>query len=420
MVIFWIFTVAMVVIALIFLLRPFYIDMKQDEIGRSALNVKITKERLSDLEAELAQETITQAEYDQTREELEQALLFDVEQESDSSAVKKVNESSYNRFSRQALLIIVPLLAVSFYFYLGQPEMIEGGKQQTAAAAHASGANGKNLPTVEEMVEKLAMRLKEDPNNAKGWFMLARSYMSMNRYKEAVDALEKTDKLIPNNPTIMLRYADALTMLSGGRISGKPFDLIKRAVAIKPDDQTGLWLIGMGYAEQGDHKKAISYWNLLLPLLKDNKSIDEVNKLIRLSKSKAGISIADNSQPIVTPKKKTATSLIVNVSIAPSMLKNVSQDDIVFIFAKAVSGPPMPLAVVRKQVKDFPLQVTLDDSMAMIPSMTLSSFDKVKITARVAKSGKPLVQKGDVISKEKQISLPHSGLINITIDSIAH
>lgn len=400
MITFWIFAVAMVIVALIFLLRPFFLDMKQDEVERSALNVSITKERLSELETELEQGTISQSEYEQTREELEQALLYDVEQE--TTNVKKVNSESYNRFTRLVLIFSVPVLAISLYVYLGQPELIEGGKKQAAApAGHGAASNGKaNLGTVEQLVEKLAAKLKENPNNAEGWFMLGRSYMSMNRYKEAVEALEKTNQLVPDNPVVMLRYADALTMLRGGKISGKPFELIKRAIALKPDDPTGLWLIGMGYEEQGDYKKAISYWNLLLALVKDEKSMDEVKTLIRRAQSKAGISAAESSAPAtIVSEKKAITSLNVSVSIDKSKLKDVSMDDTVFIFAKAINGPPMPLAVVRKQVKDLPLQVTLDDSMAMIPSMKLSSFIKVQVSARVSKSGNPRAQSGDIQSE---------------------
>jgi len=419
MITFWIFAIAMIVIALIFLLRPLLLELNKNDIDRSAQNIAITKERLDELKIELKQGTISQAEFEQTKDELEHALLNDVEESSVKS--NSLNNKYFTRLARYILILSIPVMSVGFYNYLGQPALIEGVKKQAAApGGHASGTKGKKLPSVEEMVEKLAEKLKENPNNAEGWFMLARSYMSMNRYKEAVAALEKTNKLIPDNPTVMLRYADALTMQSGGKISGKPFDLIKRAVAIKPDDPTGLWLIGMGYEEQGDYKKAISYWNLLLPLLKDNQSIGEVNNLIRSAKAKAGISITENATAAATKaEKKAVASLKVKVSIAQDMLNKVSMDDAVFIFAKAVSGPPMPLAVVRKQVKDLPLQVTLDDSMAMLPNMKLSSFDKVNITARVSVGGKPLLQKGDLYSKEKSIMLPHADLINIKIDTLA-
>ena len=420
MITFWIFAVAMVIVALIFLLRPFFLDMKKDEIERSALNVSITKERLSELETELEQDTISQSEYDQTREELEQALLYDVEQE--TTAVKKVNSHTYNRFTRIALIFSVPVFAISLYAYLGQPDLIEGGgKKQAAAtpAGHASANGAGSLGTVEQMVEKLAAKLKENPDNAEGWFMLARSYMSMNRYEEAVVALEKTNQLIPNNPVVMLRYADALTMLHGGKISGKPFDLIKRAVAIKPDDPTGLWLIGMGYEEQGEYQKAISYWNLLLPLVKDEKSTNEVKALIRRARTKAGINIAESSVPAtMATEKKEVTSLKVSVSIDKSQLKNVSMEDTVFIFAKATSGPPMPLAVARIKVKDLPIEVTLDDTMAMIPSMKLSNFIKVQVSARVSKSGQPSAQSGDVQSEVRIVNSSQKEKIKLTISEV--
>ena len=418
MITFWIFAVAMVIVALIFLLRPFFLDMKQDEIARSALNVKITKERISELKIELEQGTISQSEYDQTLEELEQALLYDVDEETIST--KKINNESYNRFTRIALIFSVPVFAISIYGFLGQPDLIEGAKKQTATvpAGHApSNKAGASLGTVEQMVEKLAAKLKENPDNAEGWFMLARSYMSMNRYPEAVVALEKTNKLIPNNPVVMLRYADALTMANGGRISGKPFELIKQAVALKPDDPTGLWLIGMGYEEQGNYSKAISYWNLLLPLLQDEKSKNQVQNLIRQAKSKAGISTQEivSAEPV---KQPVSASLKVNVTMDRKLLSQASPSDTVFVFAKAVSGPPMPLAVVRKQVKDLPIGVTLDDSMAMIPTMKLSNFKNVEVVARISKSGSPKAQSGDLQSTAQVVSVEQKQQINLTINKV--
>lgn len=419
MIMFWVLAISLVIVALFFLVRPFFTETKKDEVERSALNVKITKERILELEVELEQATISKKEYEQTREELEQALLNDLEQETHTST--ELNKGDYNKFTRIIFIVCVPVFAISLYLYLGQPELIEGGKKQTTTSA-GHGSNGKtNIGTIEQMIEKLAARLKEDPNNAEGWFMLGRSYMSINRYKEAVDALEKTNQLVPNNPTVMLRYADALTMLKGGQISGKPFDLIKKAVAIKPDDQTGLWLLGMGYEEQGEYEKAISYWNLLLPLLKDESSIVEVNNLIRQAKRKAGIDITASVQSkSQTPNinKKSGSRLSVSVTIDKSVLKNTSANDVVFIFAKALTGPPMPLAIVRKQVKDLPLQVVLDDTMAMTPTMKLSNFNKVQVLARISKSGTAKSQSGDLESDTQVVSVNKKDKINLSINKL--
>lgn len=413
MITFWIFAIAMVVVALIFILRPLLLETNKSDIDRAAQNVAITKERLAELKLELEQETITKEEYEQTKEELEQALLNDVEE----SVVKSKSTSNeyFTRLARYFLIFSVPVLTIIFYTYLGQPELIEGAKKRAAAPAdHSTTAKGKRA-SIEEMVEKLAARMKDKPDNAEGWYMLGRSYMSMGRYKEAVDALEKTNKIVPNNPAVMLRYADALTMLRGGRLSGKPFELIKKAVEIKPDDQTGLWLLGMGYEEKGEYKKAISYWNLLIPLLKDNKSIDEVNKLIRAAKKKAGINLAEVNQLEVT---KVQASLKVSVGIDSSMLKNISMDDTVFIFAKAVNGPQMPLAVVRKKVSDLPIEITLDDTMAMIPSMKISNFPNVKVSARISKSGQPGAQSGDIQSESYVVESNQTKIIKLIISNI--
>lgn len=416
MIMFWVLVISMIVVALVVLVRPFFSEIKKDDVERSTLNVNITKERIAELEIELEQGTISQNEYEQTREELEQALLFDVEQETKGS--NKLNGESYSRFSRIGFIVFVPVFAIGLYAYLGQPNLIEGGKKQTTASAGHGSSSTKSAASLEQMVDKLAAKLKENPDNAEGWFMLARSYMSMQRYKEAVVALEKTNKLVPDNPVIMLRYADALTMLNGGRISGKPFELIKRAIALKPNDPTGLWLLGMGYEEQGDYKKAISYWKLLLALLKDEKPITEVKALIRRAQNKGGLSIVESSEPVSIPStKKEIASLKVNVSIDKNQLKNVSMDDTVFIFARALNGPPMPLAVVRKQVKDLPLSVSLDDSMAMMPTMKLSSFKKVQVVARISKSGSAKAQSGDL---QSEVSIAVAGQKERVILNITH
>ena len=419
MIMFWVFAIAMVVVALIFILRPLLLELNRNDIDRAAQNVAITKERLNELKVELKQDTITKTEYEQTKEELEQALLNDIEESNVKS--KSTSNVSYTRFTRYFLIFSVPALAIGFYTYLGSPDLIEGAssnvKQAAAPAGHSSSSNGKQA-SVEDMVEKLAAKMKEKPDNAEGWFMLGRSYMSMGRYKEAVDALEKTNKLVPNNPVVMLRYADALTMLRGGRLSGKPFDLIKKAVEIKPDDPTGLWLLGMGYEEKGEYKKAISYWNLLLPLLKDNKSIDEVHKLIRAAKKNAGITSIESSMAKKPSVNVSTTSLRVSVSLDKYMLGKVSMDDTVFIFAKALNGPPMPLAVARKKVSDLPIVVTLDDSMAMIPSMKISNFSEIKVSARVSKTGQPKEQSGDIQSEALVVRSDNKDTINLTINKI--
>lgn len=418
MIMFWIFVVAMVIIALVFLIRPLRKDFSENDVDREEQNIDIAKERLNELKAELEQGIINQTEYDQTRGELEQSLLTDIEQPTGNTN-KKTNQFP-NHITQLVLIFVIPIFSISLYFYLGQPDLINASKKQAATpAGHTSKNGGSGAGSMEEMIEKLAARMKQEPDNAEGWFMLGRSYMSLNRYKDAVDALEKTNQLVPNNPTVMLRYADALTMLSGGKISGKPFQLIKQAVEIKPDDPTGLWLLGMGYDEQGEYAKAISYWSLLLPLLKDEKSIMEVKTLMQRARRMTGEAISESPKPKILSKKESSENYIkVNVSVDKNILKNVSADDIVYIFAKALTGPPMPLAVARKKVKDLPVQVVLDDSMAMTPTMKLSNFKQVQVVARISKSGSAKPQAGDFQSDTRIVSTSKRENIEIKINKL--
>jgi len=194
---------------------------------------------------------------------------------------------------------------------------------------------------------------------------------------------------------------------------------------MKPDDPAGLWLIGMGYAEQGEYKKAISYWNLLLPLLQDEQSENEVKNMIRQAKRKSASDFSDSSISIATAESKTMVvkqkitgRLQVRVRLDKRLYKEVSKDDTVFIFAKAISGSSMPLAVVRKQVKDLPLEVTLDDSMAMMPTMKLSSFKQVQIIARVSKSGSAKAQSGDLQSEVSIASAGQKNKVELNINKL--
>ena len=85
------------------------------------------------------------------------------------------------------------------------------------------------------------------------------------------------------------------------------------------------------------------------------------------------------------------------ITLAPALAAKVSPDDVVFVFARALDGgPKAPLAIQRLQVKNLPLDITLDDSMAMSPAMSLSTQKQVVVGARISKSGSAMAQPGDL------------------------
>jgi len=269
---------------------------------------------------------------------------------------------------------------------------------------------------MEQLVAGLAAKLQEEPENAEGWFMLGRSYMSMGRYPEAAAAFKRVHDLVGDEPAVMLRYADALAMAQGGKIA--PFELIQRALQIKPDDTTGLWLAGLGYEEQGQYEQAVQHWRKLEMMMQDDPAaLNEVRNLIARAEQQLGRTVTVETTP-AKPAAVSSAALTVTVSLDAALQDKVSADDTVFIFARAMEGPPMPLAAVRKQVRDLPLTVTLDDSMAMMPQMKLSNFTDVTVGARISKSGAPRAQSGDLQGEISSVKTDNKSMIQLRIDQV--
>ena len=413
MIVFWIFAALMLAAAL-WLLIPALLGRKSvRDRDRNQQNVAIARERFKELESEYGRGSLTETDYEQARQELEQALLNDVDGAVVSSAPVS---SSSSRASLAWVALGVPLAAVLLYLQLGTPAALEPPAQ--VAAAPQGHAGGDCTASMEQLVASLAAKLQQEPDNAEGWFMLGRSYMSMGRYAEAAEAFQRVLDQVGDDPAVMLRYADAQAMAQGGKISGKPFEMIKKALLLKPDDATGLWLAGLGYEEQGEYEQAVQHWRKLEPMMQDDPaSLNEVRNLIARAEQKLGRPVTAQAA-IPEPAAVSGVALKVSVSLDASLQGKVSPGDTVFIFARAVAGPPMPLAAVRKQVRDLPVSVTLDDSIAMMPEMKLSNFIEVRIGARISKSGTPGAQSGDLQGEVTPVETDRKGVTQVIINQV--
>jgi len=106
------------------------------------------------------------------------------------------------------------------------------------------------------------------------------------------------------------------------------------------------------------------------------------------------------------------------VALDPALAAQAAPEDTVFIFARAAQGPPMPLAIVRLQVKDLPTDVTLDDSQAMMPAMKLSNYAEVVVGARVSKRGDALPASGDLQVLSDALQTQSTAAVSLTIDQV--
>lgn len=185
-------------------------------------------------------------------------------------------------------------------------------------------------------------------------------------------------------------------------------ELLDRALALEPGHRTALWLSGMAAVERGENAIAVNYWRTLLPLLQDPDTKSEVARLIE----QAGGTVTDVSAPT------TGTGIAVRVEIAPELEDRLPAGATLFITARAQPGPPMPLAVLKRTAADLPLDVTLDDSLAMAPELRLSQHAAVTITARISESGRAERASGDLIGEATDVATTGSAPVTLVIDSV--
>lgn len=368
-------------------------------------NIAIARQRLVELKAQLQSGALSQALYDEQLIELELALSDDLD------IVSHVQtSSSQGRWVVWVLALAIPLLAGSLYWKLGNYQSLTQDAQT---------AENQATPEREQMVSMvagLAARLEKQPDDALGWTMLGRSYKYLQQNDKAVEAFEHAYKLIGDQPEIMLLYADALAFVNNEELAGKPAELVFKALAIEPDNVTGLWLGGMAKAQAGEFVGAMALWKKLEALLPPgSEALLEIQGLMAklATQIPEGTELAESK----TTPSPAAASIAVEVSLAPELQKSAGANDTVFVYAQALSGPQMPLAIVRKQVSELPLTVNLTDAMAMMPTMKLSNFEQVKLLARISKSGDAMKQSGDLIGVIEQVALSDKSSHKIIINS---
>ena len=398
MIAFWLIGALLAAAVLFVLLRPLVTRRKAQVPSRSDANVSIYKDQLRELDADLAAGALSRDDYAPARLELQARLLEDV------PAVEVESAPAGGRRAAVALGIGVPLLAAAIYFTTGTPRALELHEGVPSAAQ------------VDAMVARLAARLRENPDDADGWKLLGRSYAVMGRYTEAVDAFAKAAQRAPRDAPLLTDFADALAMTQGAggqrNLSGEPERLIERALEINPDNLKALALAGTAAFERHDYQKAAGLWDRMLPLVPADS---EDARMIAGNVGEAK-KLADIGAPPKSPAK-AHPGVRGTVRLAPELRTQVKPDDVVFVFARAVEGPPMPLAVLRVRAAELPLEFKLDDSMAMAQGLTVSAHPRIVVTARVAKSGVAKAAPGDLQGASPPVANDASG-VTVLIDTV--
>ncbi|MDQ7017433.1 MAG: c-type cytochrome biogenesis protein CcmI [Gammaproteobacteria bacterium] len=428
MILFWIISAAMLLAALALLLPTLLRPKQFIDPDLNLINVNIAKQRLNELDAEYQAGQHSEVQYQQIQKDLEQQLANDLEKEHAPQTRKEIQSSK-----SVAIIIasVVPILAISLYLTRGDLDAMEMSGPGAGANREINSMvaqNGGTMPTVDEMIVSLKQKLADKPNNPQGWYMLARSYMALKQYNDAVGAWKELLSLIgPNDAEVLVQYADALAMTQGGRLTGKPAEQVFQALELNPNNTQGLWLAGMAMQEKKDYPAALNYWKRLEPNMDDDpESQTALRDLINRAEQKLQQPVTNfKTLPSIASAAQAPAqaalgkdSIRLEIDLDPNLAAKVAIEDSLFIYAKAMSGPPMPLAAVRKKAIDLPLSITLNDSMAMMPQMKLSNFAQVKVGARISKSGNAIAQDGDFYAEVQSVTVGQEAVVKILIKQI--
>lgn len=406
------------VAALLFVLLPLLKQRGGSRVSRSVLNLAVYRDQLRELDADVRAGTLSVEQYEKAKKELEARMLEDVDA-GDAAAKQPKPE----RVTAIALALALPLCAVALYLIVGNPQAL------TPELANGS-AHAVTPQQLEGMVQKLAARLKSNPEDAEGWFMLARSYSVLGRFEQAAAAYAEAAKRMPEDAQLLADYADALAMAQGQRLAGEPEKLIARALRIDPNNIKALALAGSAAFERKDYAKAVDHWERILPLASGDPEFSRsINASLAEARSlgKGTVPSASGAEPVAVKEKETRGAQPAAagggvsgvVKLAPELAAKAAPADTVFIFARAADGPRMPLAILRKQVRELPVTFKLDDSMAMAQGMNMSSFPKVVIGAHISKSAQAIPQPGDLEGTSKPVANNAAG-VTVVINSEVH
>lgn len=401
MIVFWLIGAALAVVVLALVLRPLLFNRAGGPVSRSAANISIYRDQLRELEADLAAGTLAQADYERARAELEARLLEDVREQPAPAA------RPAGRGAAIAAAALVPVVALVVYFAVGSPSAIVGGEPQPHVSAQQ----------VEEMIGRLAAKLRENPADIDGWRLLGRSYAALGRFDQAAEAFSKAAAGAPRDPDLLADFADVLAMARGQKLDGEPEKLVLRALELDPNHLKSLALAGSAAYERKEYAAAAAYWQRMLPHVPPGSEDERaIQQNVSEARGLAGMRADAATTPAPKAGQAPKTALRGTVSISPQLKSKAGPEDTVFVFARAAEGPPLPLAIARARVRDLPYSFQLDDSMSMNPAMGLSAFPTVVVTARVSKTGNAAPQPGDLQGASGPVA-NNAGAVSVVIDS---
>ncbi|MCS3417910.1 cytochrome c-type biogenesis protein CcmH [Pseudomonas sp. BIGb0450] len=394
---FWLAAGLLLLIALSFLLIPVLRGRRaQREEDRTALNVALYQERVAELQTQQSEGVLDAAQLDSGRAEAARELLADTE------GVEKPRESRLGKPLPLLAAFLVPVLGVALYLHYGASDKVELTREFSQPPV-----------SMEDMTRRLERAAAAQPDSPEGLYFLGRAYMAQDRSADAAKVFERTVALAGRQPELLGQWAQAQYFADNKQWSPKVQALTDEALKLDPKEVTSLGLLGIAAFEGQRYQEAIDYWNRLLAQLPPD---DNSRAALQGGIDRAAEKLKESGGSVAPVKAHK--QMQVRVDLAPDVKAKALPTDSVFIFARAVKGPPAPLAAKRVSVADLPITVELGDSDAMMPQLKLSNFPEVQLVARISRAGVPTA--GEWIGRSQPLASSTTALQQLTIDSPDH
>lgn len=393
---FWLAAGLLLLVALSFLLIPVLRERRaQREEDRTALNVALYQERVAELQAQQAEGVLDAAQLDSGRAEAARELLADTE------GVTAPRVSRLGKPLPLLAAVLVPVLGLGLYLHFGAADKVELTREFAQAPQ-----------SMEEMTQRLERAVAAQPDSAEGLYFLGRTYMAQDRPADAAKMFERAANLAGRQPELLGQWAQAQYFADGKKWSEQIQKLTDEALKADPKEVTSLGLLGIAAFEGERYQEAIDYWNRLLAQLPPD---DNSRAALQGGIERAAERLKASGRKVAQAPAPKAALLTVSVDLASELKSKVQPGDSVFIFARATSGPPAPLAAKRLTVADLPVTVELGDADAMMPQLKLSNFPEVQLVARISRGGQPTA--GEWIGRSGPVASSTTAPQKLTIDS---
>ncbi len=360
-------------------------------------NAAVYRDQMAELDREFVMGNLNYEELKNARDELSQRLLVDAGAEpaphSSESNASVVWRKPW--LSIALLVLVVPVASLLMYSVWGEPAALDPQALQ-------QGTDTSTEITPEKMTEMataLIRRLQDEPNSMEGWVMLGRVQRARGHFDESAEAYAKALAL-SRDDNLLIERAEVLAQKNGGSFAGEPWIIIQRVLAADPHHLNALFLAGSASYAEMNFTTALRYWERAREVVPaDSPDAPELDRAIAEARHKLNLPAipprAASSTPSTATASLAASSISGRVSLVKELQGLVSATDTVFVYATAVTGSRMPVAIVRTTANQLPFDFVLDDSTAMNPSVKLSQMDEVTVRVRISKSGQATAQPGD-------------------------